>query len=116
MIRIEDPLAVLVFSVLFVAGLVVLPAMKTGRVRVTVAKAASVILALGICAYHGSLVLILLILWPLSFIWFPEFWGNYTGFLRSPYINQKSPPVLVSLLGWFFLVAFLPLLWWIGGR
>ncbi|HXE41906.1 MAG TPA: hypothetical protein VN516_02690 [Candidatus Baltobacteraceae bacterium] len=50
------------------------------------------------------------LLFPLILIWFPEPLGNYTGFLGlQNYIDEKTPAVIVSLTGWFFLVIF-PLL------
>jgi hypothetical protein len=58
----------------------------------------------------------LIFLWPLSFIWFPEYWGSYTSFLRGQYIDQQTPPILVSFMGWFFLVGF-PLMYaWLTNR
>jgi hypothetical protein len=51
---------------------------------------------------------------PLSLIWFPEHWGNYTGFFQGQYIDQKTPPVVISCMGWFFLIVFPLLLYWIS--
>jgi hypothetical protein len=48
-----------------------------------------------------------------NIIWFPEYWGSYTSFLRGPYIDRKSPPIRISLMGWFFLVVFPLLHLWI---
>jgi len=115
-IRTENPLALLGAFVLFLAGAVVYPAIKSGRVHVTSGKVVAIVLALGACVYNGTFALLLVFLWPLSFIWFPEYWGNYTGFLRVPYIDSKTPSALVSLMGWFFLAAVPPLFWWIARR
>lgn len=88
-----------------VAGLVAYPFIKTERFRFTSAKAVALVIVLGIGAYSRIPAFLLVLLWPLSFIWFPEHWGNYTGFLRGQYIDEKSPPILISLMGWFFLLA-----------
>jgi hypothetical protein len=115
-IRIDNPLALFAVSALFVVGLVVYPFMKTERFVLTPSKVIALVIALGIVMYSGKLMFFLAFLWPLSFIWFPEYWGNYTGFFRGSYIDEKSPPMLMSLMGWFFLVAFPLLCLWIMSR
>jgi len=42
---------------------------------------------------------------PLAFIWFPEAIGNLTGYFRTGYVNVQTPGVIISILGWFFLVG-----------
>jgi hypothetical protein len=116
MIRVDNPLVVFVGLVAFVAGLVVYPFVKTERFRVTPSKAVALLVAIAVCVYNGTLAFIVVLLWPLSFIWFPEYWGSYTGFIRGPYIDEKSPPTLVSLMGWSFLVIFPLLFLWITSR
>lgn len=113
MIHIDNPLAGFVVFALFLAGLIVYPCLKSDRVRITPTKTVAIVIAIGIVIYSGTLVFLFALLWPLSFIWFPEYWGNYTGFLRGSYIDQKSPPVLVSVMGWLFLVGFPLLILWI---
>ena len=114
--RINHPLAEFAFIALYVWGLVVYPSIKTERLRVTPSKVVALAIAVGISIYNGTFVLLMVLLWPLSFIWFPEYWGNFTGSIRGPIIDQKSPPVLVSLMGWFFLVVFPFILLWMLGR
>lgn len=46
------------------------------------------------------------ILFPLSFIWFPDEIGSLTGYFRSGYVNVQTPGIMISFLGWFFLVGF----------
>ena len=116
MLRINHPLAVSVFIALYVWGLVVYPFIKTERLRVTPSKVVAVAIAVGISIYNGVVVLLMVFLWPVSLIWFPEYWGNFTGSIRGPMIDQKSPPVLVSLMGWFFLVVFPIIFVWMLGR
>lgn len=43
---------------------------------------------------------------PLALIWFPDTLGSLTGYVgRDGKINTETPPILVSLAGWFFLVG-----------
>ncbi len=49
------------------------------------------------------------LLLPLAFIWFPEQIGNVTGYFRTGYVNEQTPAIMISAIGWFFLVG-LPLL------
>lgn len=115
-ISINNPPAFLLLFLLLAAGLAVFPCTKTERLRITPSKIVAVGIAIGICIYNGTLSFLLVVLWPLSFIWFPEYWGNYTGFLRGQYVDQKSPPILISMMGWFFLVVFPLLYLWITSR
>lgn len=53
------------------------------------------------------LVCLLLLAWPMAFIWFPERIGGYTGFAQGgKYIDKPTPPILVSIMGWFFLLVY----------
>ena len=57
-------------------------------------------------AIKGFFVLLL----PLALIWFPEEIGSFTGYVsRGSTIDNETPPILVSLMGWLFLVG-LPVL------
>jgi hypothetical protein len=43
---------------------------------------------------------------PLALIWFPDEIGCFTGSVgRGGQIDAESPPALVSLMGWVFLVG-----------
>lgn len=43
---------------------------------------------------------------PLALIWFPDKLGRMTGyFLKGSYVTAESPPILLSIVGWFFLVG-----------
>lgn len=112
----SNPLLLFVVLAIFVAGLVVYPFINTERFRITPQILIAVFIAVGIAIYSGSFAFLFGLLWPLSFICFPEYWGSHTGFLRGPFINQKSPAILVSSMGWFFLVVFPLLVFWIIGR
>ena len=47
---------------------------------------------------------------PLALIWFPDELGSMTGYVgRGGDINTETPPILVSIMGWFLLVG-LPVL------
>lgn len=115
MIRIENPLIIFLLLVVVFVGVVVYPFLKTERFRLTTSKVIALLLVVGACVYYQTLWLAFAFLWPVSLIWFPEYWGNYTGFLRGPYIGEKSPPALVAAMGWFFLVIFPLILMWITG-
>jgi hypothetical protein len=112
----QHPLIALLAAALLVGGLIVYPWMKSDRVRVTPSKAVALAMVAGMCAYNGTFVFLLALLWPLSFIWFPEYWSNYTGFIFARNINKTSPPILVTIMGWFVLVVLPSLFWWIASR
>jgi len=57
----------------------------------------------------------LVLLFPLALIWFPEEIGSLTGYFGSGYVNVQTPAIMVSIMGWFFLVG-LPLLIFLLGR
>jgi len=43
---------------------------------------------------------------PLSLIWFPEFLGGLTGWGTGGVpVDQPSPPKLVVVMGWLFLLG-----------
>lgn len=62
-------------------------------------------------AYKGCAFLLL----PLVLIWFPEELGSMTGyFLKGSYVNAESPPILLSIMGWFLLVGVPVLLYFLS--
>jgi hypothetical protein len=46
------------------------------------------------------------LLLPLALIWFPDEMGGMTGCVRGGYIDKETPAGCVSVAGWFFLVGF----------
>ncbi len=55
------------------------------------------------------------LLFALALIWFPEQVGEFTGYVgRGGNIDVETPPLLVSLAGWFFLVGLPALAWWLS--
>ena len=116
MIQIEHPIVVGLGIVVLVVGVVVLPLIKTERLRVTRSKIAALLLVAGFSVYQGSPLPAFIALWPLSLIWFPEYWGNFRGFIRAPYIDEPSPPIVVSAFGWFFLIVFPIVVVWAVNR
>jgi hypothetical protein len=55
--------------------------------------------------YH-LLGFVVILLFPLALIWFPEELGSFTGYVgRGGYIDTESPPALISFMGWLFLVG-----------
>lgn len=50
---------------------------------------------------------------PLALIWFPQAIGNATNYrVNRQYIDQPTPPILIALAGWFFLVGVPLIIWW----
>jgi hypothetical protein len=61
------------------------------------------------CQYGVFLLLVL------GLIWFPEQVGEFAGYVgRGGNIDLETPPLLVSLAGWFFLVGLPVLVWWLS--
>lgn len=111
----QDPLSVLVVITVAVVMIWVLPWVRSVPVRWTPSK----FLAFGVvvlyCLYFRSLLPALVLLWPLSLICFPAYWGSFRGSIRGPFIDQDSPPVLIAIFGWFFLTVFPVVVTWISG-
>lgn len=88
--------------------------LTSGKILSLLIAAAYVLVAILAGGWGGIRVCFALLL-PLALIWFPDELGSMTGFVgRGGYVDQESPPVLVSLMGWFFLVGFPILLWFLG--
>jgi hypothetical protein len=63
-----------------------------------------------------TLLLGVSLLVPLALIWFPRQIGSATGYsVNRQRIDQPTPPILISLAGWFFLVG-LPLILYLSWR
>jgi hypothetical protein len=104
----QDPRWLFFVTAGFFLGCFVVPYWRVKQFRPTPWKFASLVVVLGIGIFSRNfLATVFITLWPLSFIWFPEYWGNFTGFFRWSYIDQKTPPVVVSFVGWFFLLGYL---------
>jgi hypothetical protein len=90
-----------------------------------VSKLASVIVAITyvvllVVDEHGLTrdvaVLGMILVVPLTLIWFPDEVGSFTGSVgRGGNIDAESPPELVSFMGWFLLVGFPAILYAVGG-
>jgi hypothetical protein len=98
------------------AGFVIYPWVRSKNLRMTRMKVAALVIAVGIWIYLRSWPAGLIFAFPLSLIWFPEHWGNYTGFLQGAYIDEKTPPAVVVFAGWICLALFPLLLFLIGFR
>lgn len=73
--------------------------------------AAAYVVAVIPTAGWGAIQVCVMVALPLALIWFPEECGSFTGYVRGGFIDQQSPAILVSMMGWFFLVG-LPVLFW----
>lgn len=91
--------------------------------RVTLPKIAALVAALAYVAIclagvvesmttRQELAYLLVLLFPLALIWFPEAIGSATGFIGHGFVDHDTPPWLVSAAGWFLLIG-LPLLLWL---
>ncbi len=112
----ENPATLIVLLGVWTFGVVVIPFLKSKSFQLTVGKIAALAVVLGYCAYHQSPFPTFLFMWPVSLIWFPEYWGKYKGSIRGPHIDEPTPPIIVSAFGWFFLIAYPALLLWISSR
>lgn len=42
----------------------------------------------------------------LALVWFPDELGSFQGYVgRGGNINKETPPALITLVGWFFIVC-----------
>jgi len=54
------------------------------------------------------------LLLPLALIWFPNVFGSYLGPAgHGGYVDRETPPVLIVIAGWFFLVGMPAILYFI---
>lgn len=83
-----------------------------GKILSLVIATAYVLLAIPTAGW-GAIQVCIAVALPLVLIWFPDECGTFTGFVRGGYVDQESPAILVSLMGWFFLVGFPVLFWFI---
>jgi hypothetical protein len=83
-----------------------------GKILSVVIAAAYVLFAIPEAGW-GAIQVCIAVALPLALIWFPKECGSFKGFVGRGYVNQESPAVLVSLLGWLFLVGFPVLFWFI---
>jgi hypothetical protein len=91
----------------------------------TSSRAISVLIALGylifqilasggISRWTAGLFSLLLI--PLALIWFPDKIGRAANYrINRQTVDRPSPPILISLMGWFFLVV-LPVVFFMNWR
>jgi hypothetical protein len=90
----------------------------------TLSRAASLLVAVGyviaaIVATEGRdgrvWLLGVTLLAPLALIWFPDVFGSYLGPVgRGRHVDRETPPVLIAMAGWFFLVGMPAILYFIG--
>ena len=80
----------------------------------TISRATSLVVALGYVIASVQLrgratmelfAIGLVVAWPRAFIWFPKYFGNYTGYWRMQHIDTPTPPILIAIAGWCFLIG-----------
>jgi hypothetical protein len=93
--------------------------------EITIGKIISLMIALGYIAaniiHFGftrvALAIAIALLMPLALIWFPEEIGGFTGFVgHGRYIDEETPPFMVTIIGWFFLVDMPAILYFINPK
>jgi hypothetical protein len=92
--------------------------------QVTIAKLLSLLIALVYAVLlfvdqrgvtGNALKCCAVLLFPLALIWFPDKLGSLTGYVgRGGNITTETPPVLVSIMGWFFLAGLPVLLYFLS--
>ncbi|HEY3932470.1 MAG TPA: hypothetical protein VGM58_08885 [Verrucomicrobiae bacterium] len=92
--------------------------------QITIGKILGLLIAIGyaICAAIGAggfteevFKCCMALLLPLALIWFPDEIGSFTGYFKSGYVNVETPAIMISFMGWFFLVG-LPVLFYFLNR
>jgi hypothetical protein len=79
--------------------------------QVTIGKILSLLVAIGfaVLAFRAAglhrVKNSAVLLFPLVMIWLPEEIESLTGYFKSGYVNVQTPAVIVSFIGWFFLVG-----------
>lgn len=91
---------------------------RKGRMEITPGKLLA--LAVALAYVIGSLVLTrewrscvglaVIMLFPLSLIWFPDHWGEHV----AGRITKETPPLIVALGGWILLIGLPAVLFWIA--
>lgn len=92
--------------------------------QVTIGKLLALLIALGyaiaMVVHFGGVTVdvvkgVVVLLLPLALIWFPDELGSLTGYVgKGGNINTETPPILVSIAGWFFLVGLPVLLFFLS--
>ncbi len=86
-----------------------------GRKLSLIVAGVDILIAVGaIVARHGqfagALFSLILLLWSLSFVWFPVRVVNFGNYLRLGFVwGYDLDPSVISLSGWVLLVTAVPL-------
>jgi hypothetical protein len=79
--------------------------------QITIGKILSLLIAIGFAVFAfragglNGVKCSAVLLFPLVLIWFSEQIGSLTGYFKSGYVNVQTPAVIVSFVGWLFLVG-----------
>jgi hypothetical protein len=66
---------------------------------------------------RGVVYMCLTLLVPLALIWFSEELGSFTGYVgRGGDIDTETPPPLVAFIGWFFLLGYPVIIYFLLAR
>lgn len=94
--------------------------------QVTRSKLVALVIALGyfvtvvvMQGWEKAVVLSFLLLLPVAFIWFPNEIEAFTAMLaKRPFsrTTQETPAFMVTIVGWLWLVGYLPLMAYLLSR
>jgi hypothetical protein len=84
----------------------------TGKLISLVIAAAYIACAIVSQGLYG-LKCVMAVFIPLLLIWFPDEIGNATNYFagHSLRVDAETPPIVISIMGWLFLVGFPVLLY-----
>jgi hypothetical protein len=82
--------------------------MNWNRILSGVLAATYLVLAFLVAGGEGSLRIAMFLVLPLACVWFSDELGDYIGQTGSGYITERSPGILVRIMGW--LLLFMPII------
>jgi hypothetical protein len=90
--------------------------------QITLGRILSLIIAIGyavVAITNGGIDGVkcsLALLLPLALIWFPDEIGDATGYFAGNMlqVDVPTPPILISIMGWFFLIGLPVLLYFLN--
>jgi uncharacterized membrane protein YGL010W len=72
-------------------------------IQISFGRILSLLIVIGYVLLGGIQGLIMLI--PMALIWFPDVLGSAVGYMGHGYIDEGTPAIFVSIMGWFFLLG-----------
>ncbi len=82
--------------------------MNWNRILSGVLATAYIVLAFVVAGGEACFKIAIFLILPLACVWFSDEMGDYIGQSGSGYITERSPGILVLILGW--LLLFMPII------